>query len=49
MKVDTRHYAKRQWTWWRSQSNTHWLAGFGTEEAVQAEAVELLRRLNSFR
>jgi len=45
MKVDTRHYAKRQWTWWRSQSNTHWLAGFGTEEGVQAEAIDLVRRL----
>ncbi|MCG3162091.1 MAG: tRNA dimethylallyltransferase [Acidobacteria bacterium] len=34
MKLDTRHYAKRQWTWWRAQRNTHWLAGFGFEEKV---------------
>jgi tRNA dimethylallyltransferase len=34
MKLDTRHYAKRQWTWWRAQANTHWLSGFGFEENV---------------
>ncbi|MCI0662324.1 MAG: tRNA (adenosine(37)-N6)-dimethylallyltransferase MiaA [Acidobacteria bacterium] len=47
MKLDTRHYAKRQWTWWRGQQNTHWLNGFGFEESVIAEGrrvVEQLRR-----
>ncbi|MGH9802264.1 MAG: tRNA (adenosine(37)-N6)-dimethylallyltransferase MiaA [Blastocatellia bacterium] len=34
MKLDTRHYAKRQWTWWRAQPNTFWLEGFGFEEEV---------------
>lgn len=34
MKLDTRHYAKRQWTWWRAQANTRWLKGFGFEEKV---------------
>src|SRR5262245_32768153 len=38
MKLDTRHYAKRQWTWWRAQANTHWLNGFGFEEKVIDEA-----------
>jgi tRNA dimethylallyltransferase len=38
MKLDTRHYAKRQWTWWRAQKNTHWFAGFGFEEEVIEEA-----------
>jgi tRNA dimethylallyltransferase len=38
MKLDTRHYAKRQWTWWRAQANTHWLNGFGFEEQVIEEA-----------
>ncbi|MGH9838859.1 MAG: tRNA (adenosine(37)-N6)-dimethylallyltransferase MiaA [Blastocatellia bacterium] len=38
MKLDTRHYAKRQWTWWRAQPNTHWLRGFGSDENVIAEA-----------
>jgi tRNA dimethylallyltransferase len=34
MKLDTRHYAKRQWTWWRAQANTTWFKGFGTEAGV---------------
>ncbi|MFN0123923.1 MAG: tRNA (adenosine(37)-N6)-dimethylallyltransferase MiaA [Blastocatellia bacterium] len=38
MKLDTRHYAKRQWTWWRAQENTYWLNGFGFEEKVIEEA-----------
>lgn len=38
MKLDTRHYAKRQWTWWRAQSGTFWLDGFGFEERVIALA-----------
>jgi tRNA dimethylallyltransferase len=45
MKLDTRHYAKRQWTWWRAQSNTHWLRGFGFEEGVIAEASHVVGRL----
>ena len=42
MKLDTRHYAKRQWTWWRAQSNTFWLEGFGFEERIIDEAVSLV-------
>lgn len=38
MKLDTRHYAKRQWTWWRAQANTTWLAGFGFVPEIIAEA-----------
>jgi tRNA dimethylallyltransferase len=45
MKLDTRHYAKRQWTWWRAQANTHWLDGFGFEDRVIAEAAEIVRGL----
>ncbi|MBO0727261.1 MAG: tRNA (adenosine(37)-N6)-dimethylallyltransferase MiaA [Blastocatellia bacterium] len=45
MKLDTRHYAKRQWTWWRAQSNTYWLRGFGFEEGVIAEASRVVERL----
>lgn len=47
MKLDTRHYAKRQWTWWRAQANTHWLGGFGFEERVIEEACGIVRDLNS--
>lgn len=45
MKLDTRHYAKRQWTWWRAKSNTHWLAGFGFDEKIIHEAIALCSRL----
>ena len=45
MKLDTRHYAKRQWTWWRAQSNTQWLRGFGFEEKVIEDATRVAARL----
>ncbi len=45
MKLDTRHYAKRQWSWWRAQSNTHWLNGFGFAESVIAEAEPIVASL----
>ncbi len=45
MKLDTRHYAKRQWTWWRAQRNTHWLSGFGESDEVIQEAMQLAAQL----
>jgi tRNA dimethylallyltransferase len=45
MKLDTRHYAKRQWTWWRAQAETYWLGGFGFEARVIAEATWLTNQL----
>ncbi|NBO63587.1 MAG: tRNA (adenosine(37)-N6)-dimethylallyltransferase MiaA [Acidobacteria bacterium] len=42
MKLDTRHYAKRQWTWWRAQPSTFWLRGFGTERGVIEEAIKTI-------
>jgi tRNA dimethylallyltransferase len=45
MKLDTRHYAKRQWTWWRAQSNTHWFRGFGFDESLIAEARQAAAQL----
>jgi tRNA dimethylallyltransferase len=45
MKLDTRHYAKRQWTWWRAQPNTHWLGGFGFEEKVIDDASRIAARI----
>jgi tRNA dimethylallyltransferase len=47
MKLDTRHYAKRQWTWWRAQKNTVWLHGFGFEEKVIEEAIQIIIRSSS--
>lgn len=34
----TRQYAKRQMTWFRAESDVHWLHGFGTDPAVVREA-----------
>jgi tRNA dimethylallyltransferase len=45
MKLDTRHYAKRQWTWWRGQKNTIWLNGFGFEERVIADGKRMVEQL----
>jgi tRNA A37 N6-isopentenylltransferase MiaA len=42
MKIDTRHYAKRQWTWWRAQNRTYWLDGFGFETETIEAATRLL-------
>ncbi len=42
MKLDTRHYAKRQWTWWRAQSNTFWLQGFGFDDKVIEHAIRIV-------
>ena len=34
-----RNYAKRQWTWFRRESEVTWLRGFGDDEQVRGEAV----------
>jgi tRNA dimethylallyltransferase len=34
-KLDVRHYAKRQLTWFRREAGAEWFAGFGEEEEVQ--------------
>ena len=34
----TRHYAKRQLTWFRKEPLVHWLPGFGDDPAIAAEA-----------
>ena len=38
-KLDVRHYAKRQLTWFRHEVGVEWFAGFGIEKAVQEEAL----------
>ena len=40
----TRRYAKRQITWFRSESQVHWLDGFGDESSVQSAALDWLRK-----
>ena len=39
----TRHYAKRQWTWFRRNPDIHWLNGFGDAGEVFAAARALCR------
>jgi tRNA dimethylallyltransferase len=38
-KLDTRHYAKRQGTWWRATPGVHWIYDFGESERALAEAL----------
>ena len=38
-KLDTRHYAKRQMTWWRGTPGVHWIAEFGTSDRALQEAL----------
>jgi len=39
IKQTTRQYAKRQMTWFRKESDVHWIEGFGDEPTTAAEAV----------
>jgi tRNA dimethylallyltransferase len=43
-QLETRQYAKRQWTWFRREPDVVWLEGFGNAPRVIEEAVELVRR-----
>jgi tRNA dimethylallyltransferase len=42
MKLDTRHYAKRQLTWWRAWPAVEWVNRFGDEPQALSEAIYLL-------
>lgn len=37
----TRQYAKRQLTWFRREADVHWLHGFGSDAAIQVEALRI--------
>lgn len=41
----TRRYAKRQITWFRRENGVHWLAGFGDQPEIQAQALQLAHSL----
>ncbi|HEY6188077.1 MAG TPA: tRNA (adenosine(37)-N6)-dimethylallyltransferase MiaA [Pyrinomonadaceae bacterium] len=43
-KLDVRHYAKRQLTWFRREPGVEWLEGFGDDAAVQQRAIKLVTR-----
>ena len=41
-KLDTRHYAKRQLTWWRGTPGVHWIHAFGQSPEALEEALAVL-------
>jgi tRNA dimethylallyltransferase len=43
-RLETRHYAKRQWTWFRRDPQIHWLSGFGNALPVIEQCSQILRR-----
>jgi tRNA dimethylallyltransferase len=42
-KLDVRHYAKRQLTWFRREPDAEWFAGFGDDEGVLKAVLEALQ------
>ena len=42
-KLDVRHYAKRQLTWFRREPGAEWVEGFGDDPRVQLKVVEMIR------
>ncbi len=43
-QLETRHYAKRQWTWFRRDPDIHWLSGFGTSLPAIDQCFDILQR-----
>jgi tRNA dimethylallyltransferase len=43
-KLDVRHYAKRQLTWFRHEPDVEWFAGFGEEETVLGSVLKALSK-----
>ena len=43
-QLRTRHYAKRQLTWFRRERDVHWLASFGDDPATDRSALEWVHR-----
>ena len=41
-KLDVRHYAKRQLTWFRHEADVEWFNGFGEENAVLQSVLEAI-------
>jgi tRNA dimethylallyltransferase len=42
-QIETRQYAKRQWTWFRRDQSIVWLDGFGSDPAIQQRSAGLVR------
>jgi tRNA dimethylallyltransferase len=43
-QLETRQYAKRQWTWFRRDAEVIWLNGFGNSKEIVEQATELVRQ-----
>jgi tRNA dimethylallyltransferase len=41
-KLDIRHYAKRQMTWFRHEAGVEWFDGFGEESRIQRSVLEAI-------
>jgi tRNA dimethylallyltransferase len=41
-KLDVRHYAKRQLTWFRHEAGVEWFDGFGEEKGVLQSVLEAI-------
>jgi len=46
-KLDVRHYAKRQLTWFRREPGVVWFEGFGTDTRLKEKVVEYIEKLSS--
>ncbi len=44
-KLDIRHYAKRQMTWFRHEAGVEWFVGFGEERSVVESVLKAIERL----
>ena len=44
LKQNTRHYAKRQWTWFRAEQRVQWFDASTEENAIQQEAEEFFTK-----
>jgi tRNA dimethylallyltransferase len=43
-KLDVRHYAKRQLTWFRHEADVEWFDGFGEENCILRSVLESIDR-----
>jgi tRNA dimethylallyltransferase len=43
-KLDVRHYAKRQLTWFRHEADVEWFEGFGEEKVILESVLEAIAR-----
>jgi tRNA dimethylallyltransferase len=42
-KLDVRHYAKRQLTWFRREAGVEWFVGFGEDASLQEQVISYLK------